>query len=921
MGVLSSIWKGVKKVFNVVTLGLFKKLKEWMNPEIDKEGFLITRYGSDHPIPIVYGTRKLEPIVVERNVTDQEGGAKNDTMHMLCIFCHGEIDGFTEFFFNDISWTDARWKRDGVAMFTYTTFLGTEGQTIPEGVGKLVGFNSTTSHYRGIAGVLFSFKQDKDVSVWRGEPRVSSVVRGKLCYDFRSDTTSYTENGALHLLDYLKSTAYGKGIADADLDYDAFRIVADKSDIEEGSNEVHTVTRIWEPESRGFITTELTTTESFKRFTHNNIVDTSQTIFNNMKEIANSFRGYFPDGDGRISIGCEDEATPVMQITSGQVYGEINSSSPKRKDFLNRATVRFPNILNNFEKDEVTWPESTDDSLYQEWLADDFGKENLKSVTIESCIYKAEALQFAELIVKLSRSLTQLSFIGAPELIQLEIGDVIGFSYQQLGYVEEPFMVVDMTPQEDTTVQLQLVQHNNPAYPWSTLSYDETLGGDFGGDLTDILPPSILSYEEDTTGSTGGTLRITPDNNINIQSHIVEDWVNDVLLDSWLISLSTSFTFPTLSYLNHSFRVYSKSGGGFISQEYSNLNVTVSAPTSVQNIVTGEYVASLVLPSLPKSLLETISGITSDLSNANLLMGEVVYSGDVTAASIMALGIGQTAYSLDLLRVDSKIGSKSVSAQIMDFKEVGIGYEDENGDWLIGALYARSFSEVRIDNLNGDSVSVFSFFEALENRDNELSGRIHFGVDVSGRLTGVFIEGSETSSEIILSAEKVSIVDDDGNIFQQWNTTTGMIDIFGTVRAENIIGDTAITSHVTLSPVVVDSTQGNTSGTKKSIVEFTVDAQAYARTVYIEMPHMYAQPRGSIAKCGIYYYKNGSLESSYSPEGEYDMSGPPRTFALAANESATFELFIQWVSGGGVTVPGRSYSVSVLRDTTQISFT
>ena len=67
----------------------------------------------------------------------------------------------------------------------------------------------------------------------------------------------------------------------------------------------------------------------------------------------------------------------------------------------------------------------------------------------------------------------------------------------------------------------------------------------------------------------------------------------------------------------------------------------------------------------------------------------------------------------------------------------------------------QAFQEIKINNLDGDQVSVFSYFEALENAIGEVRGQIQFAIDVNGRLTGMFIEGSENASSITLAAESV----------------------------------------------------------------------------------------------------------------------------------------------------------------------
>lgn len=196
-------------------------------------------------------------------------------------------------------------------------------------------------------------------------------------------------------------------------------------------------------------------------------------------------------------------------------------------------------------------------------------------------------------------------------------------------------------------------------------------------------------------------------------------------------------------------------------------------------VVTPELIAGITLPGLPQSMLDTISGITNDIDLVNELAGKSNDEIDFLFTRYIGSYAANAASSLEILRVESKVGDKSVSAQITEFKEVGFGYEDEAGDWIEGALYARAFNELRLVNADDESISVYSFFQALETKTGELEGRIHFAIDVAGRLTGMFIEGSETSSNITMATENFKIVDLMGNVYLGLNTSTGIFEFYG----------------------------------------------------------------------------------------------------------------------------------------------
>ena len=152
MGFLSKVFKPIGKIIGVVLKPLGKLLQNWLTPDLpEKQGLKVQRVGSNHPIPVAYGTRIVGGIIVDKNVTDQSGGAKNDTLNLLVVFCYGEVDAIEEFYFNGTVSTDEQFKdSDGSPAFTVETRLGgADNDVAVNATGKLNKFNSSTSKYEG----------------------------------------------------------------------------------------------------------------------------------------------------------------------------------------------------------------------------------------------------------------------------------------------------------------------------------------------------------------------------------------------------------------------------------------------------------------------------------------------------------------------------------------------------------------------------------------------------------------------------------------------------------------------------------------------------------------------------------------------------------------------------------------------------
>lgn len=590
MGWLSKAWKGIRKLSSFLGFAIprliGKTLKKWLIPKIpDKEALKVPRQGSDQVIPVVYGTREVGAIVVDRNVTDQSGGANNEFLHVMCVFCYGEIDGFEEFYFGDVSWNDKRWLKDknnpnGAKWFTYESRTGAAGQSAVNAVGKLNSFSSENSKYEGLAVAFFTFQQDKDQSIWQGDPQIKARVRGKKCLDPRTSVTAYTENPAIHLVDYLSNNIYSLGLTSEDYDIQSFIDVANISDIE------HTATidtRVCKTEE-GIYSCTGTPAEvvTFKRYSHNNIIDTQQSIFDNIQEIANCFRGYFPNSDGRLSVASEMEAGSVFSFNEDNMVSSITSEVPDRNSRFNRVIVRFPNKANNYEKDECVFPDA-DSQTELDWLAEDNGTTQEKVLTVEYTVYKAEALQLARIAAYVSRYADTITFTATPEANILDVGDVIDVTDSTRGWDARLFRVSDIQYRDDGLVNITGVQHENAVYPWLGMSYTDIIGGSNLGDPSNIAAPFGLKITPDETFATAGLLSWESVNDAFIRRFTVTVLSGeDVIYRTE--SLANNWPIPLLDAGDYSIQVRAVSTIGSLSPE-AVVALTLTAPAAPTDII------------------------------------------------------------------------------------------------------------------------------------------------------------------------------------------------------------------------------------------------------------------------------------------------------------------------------------------------
>lgn len=576
MKFLSKAWKGLRKISNFLGLGIPNKIHDWLKPDLPPaQAVMVEKQGSDVPIPVVYGTRRIGAIKVHKYVTDASGGAQNEYLHIIAVLCEGEVDGIVDVMFSGVSETDSKWnKKGGGKWFTLERYLGTPNQPASASAVSQIP-NWTIDHQlNGLAYLYIRVQMDKDQNVWRGEPEITATVRGLKIHDPRNNVTAYSANPALQLLDYLKNPIYGKGLSESRLNLQSFIDAADLCDQTLVSN---------------VTIDEITTELSHKRFTSNIVLDTGGSVFNNVSKLLTTMRGTLPIGGGVIRLGIEDVGEPVFffghdrsaQPNYATITGPIKSKTSRKSDRYNRVIVRFPNINTNFENDEVFYPPSND-PLAQQWLDEDNGVRLEQSFEFDGITSKAEAYQMAEIIAKRSRNANECTFPASPLSIIVEPGDIVALTDDTRGWADKPFRVRQVKLNDDGDCEFEVVEHQNAIYPWSGVDYEDRIGGTNLGDPANIPAPTGLSIAPDPTLATAGMLTWNSVSNAFIRRFDVSVFSGTTLVYSQEV-LAPVFAVPLLAAGAYSIEVYAVSTIGTRSPG-AVISYNLTAPTPPQSI-------------------------------------------------------------------------------------------------------------------------------------------------------------------------------------------------------------------------------------------------------------------------------------------------------------------------------------------------
>jgi hypothetical protein len=488
------------------------------------KGVLLNKRSSNSAIPIIYGTRKVggNAVFLETSGTD------NEYLYLALILGEGEIEDITSIFINDniVTWSgdltdntertvasnDANFfKADpndsdssAESLITVRPHYGADDQTACALISSL---SSWTSNHRlrGLAYISLKFKWNTDA--FGGIPQVHALVKGKKIYNpnldgsitggsgsHRADTTStwaYSDNPVYQLLDYLRNTRFGMGIANSyfDTNFADWQTAGDVCDAN---------------------ITPFSGADQIDLMDSHAVVDTSKKAIQNVKHFLTGCRGLLNYTSGLYKILVETTGSASITLTEDNIIGGVSVSSKNKNSRYNRVLVAFINPDKNYQSDEVQYP-PVDDS--NEASADQ--QANMKTAdggillegrfdfpTITN-VYQAR--EMAEIILRRSRSSLNLTLKADGTAMDLSIGDIVNITHATPSFSAKPFRVQNMTIHTDMTVSLTLTEHQDSYYTFGTQQAvatipDTTLPNPFSvsAPASVTLSDELIIYNEGT---------------------------------------------------------------------------------------------------------------------------------------------------------------------------------------------------------------------------------------------------------------------------------------------------------------------------------------------------------------------------------------------------------------------------------------
>lgn len=489
MGFFKRIFKPVQKIVSKavnavsrVVNSVASEVVSWFIdipdlPDFDNQqrGFLVNKQSNVANIPVVYGTRRIGGTVVFM----QSGGSTNRYLYMAIVLCEGEVDSIGDVFIDDLISTNSKYS----GKVSIAKYVGTDSQTADN---MLVSNTSWTTNHRlrGLAYLRVRLQYDRDT--FTSIPTITANVNGKKVYDPRDGTTSFSKNTALCLRDYLTNSRYGKGLASAQIDDTAFSDAADDCDtlVSEYSGQA-------------------TDTPLFEC---NCILDTSQTLFNNVNILLRGMRGMLPYEEGKYRVLVEKDESSTFAFNTSNMIGGLGITSVGKDSRYNRVEARFINPSANWQPDSIIWPPSgsTDESTF---LTEDANIILETSIDLPTVTNKYTARDIARIVCLASReSKLTVNIEATFDAIKCTVGDIVTITHPTPSWTNKEFRVLSVAIVNEGTIRLTLQEHVASIYPWDSGDEVEAVEDPTFPDPFTVAAPTSLTASAQASVANDGTV-------------------------------------------------------------------------------------------------------------------------------------------------------------------------------------------------------------------------------------------------------------------------------------------------------------------------------------------------------------------------------------------------------------------------------
>lgn len=387
-------------------------------------GYGVTATGSALDHQCIYGRTKIAGVRLYDSVT---GSGKY--LNRIIGFAGHEVTSYDEVWFNDELLTI-----DGSGDVTAPShYVGKAKVFFRYGLpdqaymAELSDYdhNWTSEHkLSGIAYIYVRLTYDSN-SYPNGIPEIKCIIKGKPVYDPRTGLTSYSNNPALCLRDYLKAP-YGLAVPDSEIDDTRIQVAANICD---------------------------ETLEGEKRYICNGAFNTSATPLDILTNIVGAMAGTMWYAQGKWRCLAGKYVAPTLSLTADDFRSPLTvSTRHSRRDNYNTVKGRIAGPNSNWN--EADFPAVTDNAF----LDADNGQEQAIDIVLPFTTSVLTAQRIARIMLRRNRQQLTVKASFGLKAFKCQIGEIVSLTYPRFGWTNKEFEVSEWSfnPQESGELLIDL---------------------------------------------------------------------------------------------------------------------------------------------------------------------------------------------------------------------------------------------------------------------------------------------------------------------------------------------------------------------------------------------------------------------------------------------------------------------------------
>lgn len=489
--VMGTLFSGVGAAYFLVGAGLSMVSRALMpKPDIGAQmrGITTTTREPAGTRKIIYGRMRVGGQIVFIS----HSGVDNKYLNMAVVFASHEIESFDEIYFNDKKiWTTVGFLSDWGTYVTIDRKFGTAGQSASSQLVSASNSWTTDHKLSGMAYIAFRLEWNPD-KFPQGVPNITATIRGKKVYDPRTSTTSYSQNPALCLRDYMLDQRYGLGEVAANLNDTSISNAADLCDEQ----------------------VSLDAGGTQDRYQCNGVIDTANQIKSNIEQLLSSMGGRLTYSGGEYFVDGAEYQSPTLTFTEADIVSDIQTQTKQsRRGIYNGVKGIFVSEEKNFKV--LDYPAQIS-STYE---AED-GDPVYLDMPLPCVTNNLQAQRLAKIALLKSRQQVVIKMTTNLKGLRVKVGDTIQITNDRLGYNSKVFEVIDYSlaiTDGALGVNLTCIETAAALYDWTTSDEQAFLSGGeldlYDGrtvdNVTNLTATEIVSVGPDGTLTTSVELSWT----------------------------------------------------------------------------------------------------------------------------------------------------------------------------------------------------------------------------------------------------------------------------------------------------------------------------------------------------------------------------------------------------------------------------